>query len=137
MPPRRRNQPRGPAPPPNQNAAFDQQEVSMIEDLRRRIDMMGDLRRQIEVLSPRVAQRQDPSHDGNKDEGDDYQQEEFEKKIHVNAPRRPAPIPFDERHRDGGFKVKILEFSNDLNGEGFVDWLSTVESVGLEGCTIK
>lgn len=47
----------------------------------------------------------------------------------MNAPRRPAPIPFDERRREGGFKVKIPEFSDDQNGEGFIDWLSTVDSV--------
>lgn len=45
----------------------------------------------------------------------------------MNAPRRVAPISFDDRRWDGRFKAEIPEFSGDLNGEGFIDWLSTVE----------
>lgn len=78
MPPRRRNEPRGPGPPPNQNPAFDQQLV---------VSMIGDLRRQIEALAQRVAQRENPSQDGNEFEDDDYQHEEgFANPFHVKAP---------------------------------------------------
>ena len=47
----------------------------------------------------------------------------------MNVPRQPAHIPFANRHWDSGFKVEIPEFGGDLNGEGFIDWLSIVERV--------
>lgn len=99
MAPRRKNQPRGPIAPPNQNAALDQQLM---------IGMIEDLRRQIEALAQRIAQRENASQDGDKSEGADYQhEEEFENPFHRNAPRRPAPISFDDRRWDAGFTVEI------------------------------
>lgn len=106
MPPRRRNQPRGPAAQPNQNAAFDQQLV---------IGMIEDLRRQVEALAQRNAQGGNPSQDGNGSEGDDYQhEEEFENPFHVNVPRIPAPIAFDHRCWDGGFRWRYQNLEEIL-----------------------
>lgn len=59
--------------------------------------------------------------------GNHYQYEKgYENPFHADAPRRPAPIPFDDGIRMVYLiKVGIPNFRGDLNGEGFIDCLCT------------
>jgi len=94
MLPRRKNQPLGPAPPPNWNIAFDQEVV---------VGMIDDFKMQIEALAQRVMQRDYCSQDGNESEGIAMS---MKRNLNIlsmwELPRRSAPSPFDDRCWDGG-----------------------------------